>query len=126
MATSSFFYSGSNEPDQTQTQTPPTTIESSTDTVKTSFYYGSTPGPDQNTYNELIQELNSKVSEATAAQSSASTSAGSAASSAASASASASAAAGSAAEAAAIISHFTISTQNPSGGVDGDVWFKIT
>ena len=31
-----------------------------------------------------------------------------------------------AAQAQSIISHFTISTNDPSGGVDGDVWFKVT
>jgi len=64
MATSSFFFNGSNEPDETQTQTPPTTTESGEDTVKTSFYYGSTPGPDQNTFNDLVNTLNEKVAEA--------------------------------------------------------------
>lgn len=48
-----------------------------------------------------------------------------AAASATAAGASANSAALSAAEAASIISHFTISTANPTGGVEGDVWFKI-
>lgn len=40
--------------------------------------------------------------------------------------ASANAAAASAVEAAAAVSHFTVSLADPSGGVDGDIWFKVT
>lgn len=32
----------------------------------------------------------------------------------------------SAEEAAAAVSHFTVSLSDPSGGVDGDIWFKVT
>lgn len=154
MATSSFFYNGSNEPDETQTQTPPTTTEPTTDSVKTSFYYGSTPGPDQNTFNELIQELNDKIDEAEEAKNAAQTSESAAEGYANQASQSASASASSAAtalaaqtaaeiasstavsqvaeaedlldQANAVISSFTISTDSPSGGEEGDVWFKVT
>ena len=154
MATSSFFYNGSNEPDQTQTQTPPTSTESTTDSVKTSFYYGSTPGPDQNTFNELVQELNEKIAAAESAKNSAEGSANAAdayaqdaeqSAQAASSSASTALAAQTAAESAsttavqqvaeaedlldqanAIISSFTISTASPTGGEEGDVWFKVT
>lgn len=154
MATSSFFYNGSNAPDETQTQTPPTSTEPTTDSVKTSFYYGSTPGPDQNTFNELVQELNEKIDAAEGYKDSAQSSASSADASAQAAAQSASAAAGSASaalasqtaaqsasttatqqvaeaedlldQANAIISSFTISTLSPTGGTEGDVWFKVT
>lgn len=36
------------------------------------------------------------------------------------------AAAVSAEEAAAAVAHFTVSMDDPSGGVDGDIWFKVT
>lgn len=112
MATSSFFYNGSNEPDESQTQEPPTTPESGTDSVKTSFYYGSTPGPDQNTFNELVQELNDKIAQADADATNAASSASSASTSALDAATSASNAATSAASAASSASAASTSATN--------------
>lgn len=91
-----------------------------------SFFYGGSSAPDQNTVNELIGDLESSVQEANAARDAAQTSATAASISSGQAASSATSAAASAAEAASIISHFTISTSDPSGGVEGDVWFKVT
>ncbi len=91
----------------------------------TSFFYGGSTAPDQNTTDELIDALNEKVAAADADRVAAQQAASAASASAISSSVSAGDAAASAAQAAALISHFTISTSDPTGGVDGDVWFKI-
>lgn len=120
----------------------------------TSFFYGGAPGPDQTTVNELVAQVEQAVSDAQAAQNSAQSSSNSAGSFADAAAQSASAASGSASaaqtaqseaegasatavlqvaeaedlldQANAIISSFTISTASPSGGEEGDVWFKVS
>lgn len=93
--------------------------------VTTSFFYGGSSAPEQNTVDQLIDSINSSVTQAEAANASAQVAAAAAAGSAASASVTVQSAADLVEQANSIISHFTISTSLPTGGVEGDVWFKV-